>query len=219
MVDFPCRDIKSHNILIKEFHNAQGITTYKVCLCDLGSMASYRRGSSQRFSGEFGTPEYMAPDVLKYWEQDEPAEKRPGLKVGDVSAAKKPILYDETVDTWSAMMTLLDMITGLPCVGKILLRREPCCKAKLWEYALLQLQRLVNGKIESLGVPGTPGLGLITTSSFEVYEPVITQLISPMAGLYGQTRSSANSLLADVDALIALYNKYDPPTEDIVFCL
>lgn len=176
-------------------------------------MCSYIRGNTQKLSGLYGTMEYMAPELLQQDDLEKLAEKayKWGLPVGNPGQLYAGFSYDETVDIFSAMMTFIDMLSGLSCAGKQLFARSMREGAENRYYVPYQLQRLLEGKVE---------LGFITQQTFEYYRPVLARLIPMMSGCNGQPRCSANTLLTTVRDLIAEYDlKYPTIARKLEFCI
>lgn len=214
-----CRDLKSLNILLKLCATSSnpGTLRFQVCLGDLGTMSFYERGSAAQLSGFSGTHEYMAPEVLKIQEREnfcDLVEALVGMQLHNLGLLD--IRYDEKVDIWSALMMLLDMLSGLGCAGlelfNVPIRTLTEKKMALGEFAMHQLNKLANGMYLPLGV--------INTSNFLYYKPVLERLIPLMAGLSGQQRCSAHSLLPIVTELKKQYeNSSTPPLCRVEFCL
>ena len=104
------RDLKPENVLF-EAAGKTGGADGSLKIIDFGYAALHHPG--ERLRGLSGTPDYVAPEVLSWYEGDEPAE---GESPGGAPPPEPPpqLEYDSSCDMWSIGVILYILLCGFP---------------------------------------------------------------------------------------------------------
>ena len=95
------RDLKPENVLFEDPEAVDGTGSLK--LIDFGYAALHRPG--ERLRGLSGTPDYVAPEVLSWYEGD-------GTSENEAEPAR--IEYDASCDMWSVGVIMFILLCGFP---------------------------------------------------------------------------------------------------------